>query len=213
MYSREGWSHPAGSGRVGWAKHYRNSPIVYLQGGDDAVALGDPNYRALVHNAIRWVASAEARAWARARNGAQASPVLEVCGLHLRVHGYRFPDAHDAWDGNWLDATVECHAHGAVVTLRGALVRTGDLLVWARACEALRSGGAARAELAPLEPALRVVVEPLDSLGHLSLQVELSPDYPEQRHRFVFGISQDMLPRIAAACDAILACFPPRGEA
>lgn len=67
MHCREGWSHPVGSALVGWAKHYRNSPIVYLQGGDDAVALGDPNYRALVHNAIRWVGSAEARAWVRAR--------------------------------------------------------------------------------------------------------------------------------------------------
>ena len=71
MHSREGWSHPAGSSLVGWVKSHRNSPIVYLQGGDDAVALGDGNYRRLVHNAIGWVASEEARAWARARNTEQ----------------------------------------------------------------------------------------------------------------------------------------------
>jgi type 1 glutamine amidotransferase len=67
LHCREGWSHPAGPALVGWAKHYRNSPIVYLQGGDDAAALGDPHYRRLVHNAINWVDSAEARAWVRAR--------------------------------------------------------------------------------------------------------------------------------------------------
>lgn len=68
MFSREGWSHPAGSTVVGWVKHYRNSPIVYLQGGDDPVAYANEHYRRLLHNAIRWVAGEEARAWARARH-------------------------------------------------------------------------------------------------------------------------------------------------
>ena len=71
----EGWRHPPGSALVGWAKHYRRSPIVYLQGGDDAAALADPHYRQLVHNAIGWVASPEARQWVDARSaGKQESP-------------------------------------------------------------------------------------------------------------------------------------------
>lgn len=68
MFSREGWSHPPGTNLVGWVKHYRNSPIVYLQGGDDPAAYADENYQRLLHNAIRWVASPEAHAWARAQN-------------------------------------------------------------------------------------------------------------------------------------------------
>lgn len=71
MFSREGWSHPPGSNLVGWVKHYRNSPIVYLQGGDDPVAYASPDYRRLLHNAIRWVAGDEAHRWARARNNSQ----------------------------------------------------------------------------------------------------------------------------------------------
>ena len=67
MYSREGWRHPPGSNLVGWLKHYRNSPIVYIQGGDDAEAYANEHFRALVHNAVRWVASAEAHRWARER--------------------------------------------------------------------------------------------------------------------------------------------------
>jgi len=67
-YSREGWSHPAGSNLVGWVKHYRNSPIVYLQGGDDPVAYANVNFQRLLHNAIRWVASDEAHNWARQQN-------------------------------------------------------------------------------------------------------------------------------------------------
>lgn len=70
MYSREGWSHPPGCGLVAWAKHYRNSPIVYIQGGDDAEAYNNQYYRALVHNAVRWVASPEAHDWARQRRRA-----------------------------------------------------------------------------------------------------------------------------------------------
>jgi type 1 glutamine amidotransferase len=66
LHSRAGWSHPSGSSLVGWAKHRGRSPIVYLQGGDDATALANVHFRALVHNAVRWVCSDEARAWAAA---------------------------------------------------------------------------------------------------------------------------------------------------
>jgi hypothetical protein len=68
LYSREGWRHPPGSNLVGWVKHYRNSPIVYLQGGDDPMAYNNEGFQRLLHNAIRWVASEEAHSWARQRN-------------------------------------------------------------------------------------------------------------------------------------------------
>jgi type 1 glutamine amidotransferase len=68
LNSREGWSHPPGSPLVGWAKSYRNSPIVYLQCGDDPVAYANENFQRLLHNAIRWVASEDAHRWARLRN-------------------------------------------------------------------------------------------------------------------------------------------------
>lgn len=63
--SREGWSHPRGSSLVGWIKRARRSPLVYLQPGDGPSAYDDPHYRALVENAVRWLASDEARRWAR----------------------------------------------------------------------------------------------------------------------------------------------------
>ncbi len=65
MNEREGWSHPAGSNLVGWLKRHGNSPIVYLQGGDDGAAMGNDHFRRLVHNAVRWVSSDDARDWAR----------------------------------------------------------------------------------------------------------------------------------------------------
>lgn len=64
--SRDGWHHPAGSDLVAWAKRARRSPAVYLQPGDGPSAYGDPGWRRLLSNAIRWVASDEARSWAAA---------------------------------------------------------------------------------------------------------------------------------------------------
>jgi type 1 glutamine amidotransferase len=69
MFSNQGWTHPAGSNLIAWAKHYRASPIVYVACGDDATAYANPGFRTLVENSIRWVASPAARDWVRARSG------------------------------------------------------------------------------------------------------------------------------------------------
>lgn len=72
MNSNAGWEHPAGSNLVGWVKKWGNSPIVYLQGGDDSVAMQNPHFTQLVHNAVRWVSSDAARAWASGESDALA---------------------------------------------------------------------------------------------------------------------------------------------
>lgn len=74
MHSREGWRHPPGSNLVAWVKHYRTSPLVYIQGGDDPEAYANPHFQRLLHNAVRWVASEEAHRWARDRNASDAEP-------------------------------------------------------------------------------------------------------------------------------------------
>ena len=65
--SNEGWQHPAGSDLIGWVKHAGRSPVAYIQFGDGPGTYADPNYRLVLANAIRWAASDEAHAWARAR--------------------------------------------------------------------------------------------------------------------------------------------------
>ena len=70
MYERGEWSHPPTSNMVSWAKNHYNSPIVYIQPGDVPTSYNNPNYRKLLSNAIQWVASEEAHAWARERNAA-----------------------------------------------------------------------------------------------------------------------------------------------
>jgi len=56
MYARDGWDHPPGSNLAGWARDVGKGRLVYLQPGDGEGAYGNPHYRRLVENAIRWVA-------------------------------------------------------------------------------------------------------------------------------------------------------------
>lgn len=65
MFSSAGWAHDDGSDLVGWVKRARNAPLVYLQPGDGPETYSNLHFRRLIANAIRWVASAEAKAWAR----------------------------------------------------------------------------------------------------------------------------------------------------
>lgn len=67
LNSREGWSHPPGSNLVAWAKNHGRAPIVYLQFGDGPTTYADRNFRTVLENAISWVASPAARAWASQR--------------------------------------------------------------------------------------------------------------------------------------------------
>lgn len=65
--------HPSASGLVAWATSAGPSPVVYVQPGDSAATFAVPGYRRLVGNAVDWVASDDARAWAltRASGGAR----------------------------------------------------------------------------------------------------------------------------------------------
>ncbi len=58
------WQHPAPSDLIAWAKSAGGSPVVYIQPGDGPGTFGHPAYRRLVGNALAWVSSEDARAWA-----------------------------------------------------------------------------------------------------------------------------------------------------
>ena len=47
--------HPESGPVIAWEHRYRNSPLVYIQLGHDGLAYGNPSYRKLVVQAIRWV--------------------------------------------------------------------------------------------------------------------------------------------------------------
>lgn len=64
MFSNRDWTHPPGSNLIAWTKASGRCPVVYLQCGDGPTAYDNPHLRRLLENALRWVASAQARAWA-----------------------------------------------------------------------------------------------------------------------------------------------------
>lgn len=70
------WRHPPASDLIGWAKVAGRSPIVYLQPGDGRTTFDDPNFQRLLGNALAWVASPEAHAWA-ARNRTEITSTRE----------------------------------------------------------------------------------------------------------------------------------------
>lgn len=51
-----------------WYKAAENSPVFYVQSGHDHLAWENPGYQLLVDNAIKWAASPEALAWAKAHH-------------------------------------------------------------------------------------------------------------------------------------------------
>lgn len=57
--------HPPASDLVAWATAAGRSPVVYVQPGDSGATFGVPGYRRLIGNAVDWVVSDGARAWAR----------------------------------------------------------------------------------------------------------------------------------------------------
>lgn len=65
LHDNQGWDHAPGSNVIAWVKRAVNSPLVYIQPGDSAEVYADPHYRRLIANALRWLASPAAKAWAR----------------------------------------------------------------------------------------------------------------------------------------------------
>jgi len=61
------WRHPQGTNVVAWAKATRASPVVATDLGDGPAAFANPGFRKFLHNALRWVASQDARDWAGAQ--------------------------------------------------------------------------------------------------------------------------------------------------
>ena len=59
------WDHAPGSNLITWAKRTGNSPIVATESGDGPAAYSNPQFRRFLKNAIQWVASDEAKAWAK----------------------------------------------------------------------------------------------------------------------------------------------------
>ncbi|MBX3730266.1 MAG: hypothetical protein KF858_13880 [Candidatus Sumerlaeia bacterium] len=139
-------------------------------------------------------------------------PHLKVAGFQLWVHGRERPAAEDHDDGNWLQVTAHCGASGASVWAEGPILMVTDIAWLGDRCAAVLGGEAQSATLDPLEPELRIALEVTDRLGHIRVQVDITPDNMAQAHRFEFEIDQSYLPDIIRQCSSIVRAYPIRGR-
>ncbi|MBM4385593.1 MAG: hypothetical protein FJ091_19765 [Deltaproteobacteria bacterium] len=136
-------------------------------------------------------------------------PDLEIAGLRVWVHGRQFPDATDYWDGNWLRVTGRCNYPGSSVRVHGSIIHLGELVGLLRGCERLLQTLSGRAELACIEPNLRVELEAKTG-GHIDVAISITPDHMTKKHSFNDAFDQTYLPPIISACKRILERFPVR---
>ena len=124
-------------------------------------------------------------------------PALAIAGLRLWIA--RRDDAVPGRDDeDWLGVTVRAEAPQARVWVSGPIVMAEDLRGLRRDCEALLDGTVPRAVLAPLEPGLRVIIEPVDPVGHFDVVVAITPDHLRQSHEFRFDIDQTEIRALVA---------------
>jgi hypothetical protein len=137
---------------------------------------------------------------------------LRIGGLLVRVHGRERPASTGSCDGDWLDASAQLAGPGCEVHAAGTFLRSDDLERFLAQCRRIAATLSGEARLAPLEPNLAVTMR-CSPLGHLAVEIELSPDPTAQSHRLRQQLDQTHLPPLMRQVEAILARFPARGRA
>ena len=140
-------------------------------------------------------------------------PSLKIVGFQLWVHGWECAETSGDDYGDWLRVTAHCGCDGASVWATGAILQVMDIVRLYKECDALASGSVPVATLAPLEPGLRIELKKSDSVGHLEMSVNVTPNHLEQEHLFRFEIDVSYLPGIVTQCRAIEKSYPARGAA
>jgi len=145
--------------------------------------------------------------------GTFGPPAVQLDALRIWVHGYQFPEATDAWDGNWLRVTARCTVVGAKVEATGAILDTVSFLRFQRELVALYDRLEGVATLESHEPELKVEVRGLGATGQMEVRVEMTPDHLNQAHRFTLGVDQSYLPEVIRGCERVLGQYPVRDAA
>jgi hypothetical protein len=130
--------------------------------------------------------------------------------LAIWVHGRQFPDSYDFWDGNWLRGTVHCGGGGSSVDVSGSILHLTELDQWCVSTKALYDTSGGEAKLECMEPALSIDLMP-DSLGHIRMNVSITPNHVLQRHEFAFTIDPTSLSALIVQLKTVLKTYPLRG--
>jgi hypothetical protein len=138
-------------------------------------------------------------------------PSVKLSAFQLWVHSRQFPEAHDQWDGNWLNVSVHCGQSGASVWATGAILDLVGIVRFRDELERLYKTLSGEAVLESHEPNVKVRVAASDAAGHLNVRTEITPDHLAQGHWFEFDIDQSYLPAAVAQLESVMARFPVRG--
>jgi hypothetical protein len=106
--------------------------------------------------------------------------------------------------------TASCGGNGASVFATGSIIHLSELDRWLVETEELLKNLDGDAKLACMEPALSVTLKS-GSLGHITMEVSITPDHMTQRHWFQFEIDQSYLPPFAKQCQSILQAYQIKG--
>jgi hypothetical protein len=131
--------------------------------------------------------------------------------LQIWIHGRQFENSQDYWDGNWLQVTAHCGAAGADVWTTGPIVDVPAIQGWHTASKQLLETLKGEARLECFESELGVILK-AESLGHIKMEVFITPDFISQQHSFLFEIDQSYLNLLIAQCQTILKRYPIRGS-
>lgn len=138
-------------------------------------------------------------------------PDISVAALKIWTHNRQFPDSDDYWDGNWINSSAQMSANGATVEVIAPFIHLGELKRWYGQLLDLNKSLSGEANLEPMEPDLSVSMK-AESLGHITVNVNMTPDNISQKHWFEFEIDQSYIPKLIGDLEAVLSKFPIRGN-
>ena len=145
----------------------------------------------------------------RAHEQSLGIPSLQLGTLRIWIHGRQFPDSLDFWDGNWLIITANCVSVGSSVWISGPAIHLSELETWYNEATRLYDTLTGEAALKCTEPELDVLLK-AESLGHVVMTVQITPDHLSQSHRFLLEIDQSYLPAFLGQFKTLLTEYPIR---
>ena len=98
-----------------------------------------------------------------------------------------------------------------MVKVEGPIIRTNEVAGFLKECESLYESLQGEASLDCMEPNLHVRLS-ARSLGHIDVDVQLTPDNVTEQHSLRVSIDQTHLPAIIEGAKDILSRFPVRGK-
>lgn len=149
--------------------------------------------------------------WALWHRSYMREPDLTLHGLSIWVLGRAHPEASDYWDGNWLTLRAAVQVGESLISIHGPLFMTTDIARFRSELAAMHQSLTGEATLAGYEPNLKVTLR-TRTLGHVSCQVEITPDQMTEYHRFDFELDQTYLAKLMTSCEAVTQRFPVIGQ-